>query len=310
MKGLSLRRMLTAGLAVALSPATIAVFRPEVRQHSDELDRFALTCAAVASVVTLGGVVTAAALHRRGQAVQRTVLIGTAAASGLTAGVWSSVITLWLAADRGTPAPWAPVWLFAWPVVLVIAVRVACGGPPRQATRTAPDPALPRVQLPTDGEAVWERQLTAGFFLAGGALLAVLGAVVFTVSGPVTVVCWVMALLSVLIARMRLRLDDVGVTLSPWGLPTRSRIPYRRIVAARTEVLRPLRWGGPGERVLAGDSGLLVRSGPGLVIVLGDGRRLGILMAEPEVPAGIINAQLDRLRPRADTATEAWPSRP
>lgn len=310
MKGLSPRRMLTAALAVALAPAAIAVFRPAVREPIDGLGRFGAACAAAAAVVTVVGVVTAVALRRRGQAVQRTLLIGTAAVCGLIAGVWSSVLTLWLAAGRGIPAPWAPVWLFVWPVVLVIAVRIACGSPPRLATRTAPDPALPRVQLPPEGEAVWERQLTAGFFLAGAALLAVLGAAVSTVSTPVTAVCWVMALLSVLIARMRLRLDEVGMTLCPWGLPMRTTIPYRRIVAARTADLRPLRWGGPGERVLAGDSGLLVRSGPGLVVELGDGRRLGILMAEPQVPAGIINAQLDRLRPRAGTAPEAQPSRP
>jgi len=161
------------------------------------------------------------------------------------------------------------------------------------------------VALPPDGEVVWERQLTAGFFLAGAVVLGVLGALVFSLSGPLTAVCWVMAALSVPISRLRLRLDDTGVTLAPWGLPTRSTIPYRRVSAARAEHLRPLRWGGPSQRVLAGDSGLLVRSGHGLVIELNDGRRLGILMASPEVPAGIINAQLDRLGRGADPLPKA-----
>ena len=186
---LSRRRLLTAAVAVGLGPAAVVVSRPEVDDHLSELGRLGEICAGAGAVVTVGGVLAAAALHGRGQAVQRTVLTGVAAVSGLIAGVWSSVVTLALAADRGVAAPWAPVWLFAWPVVLVIAVRIACGPPPRLAVTTPPDPALPRVQLPTDRGVLWERQLTAGFFLAGAALLGILGALVFTLSGPLTAVC-------------------------------------------------------------------------------------------------------------------------
>jgi len=305
---LSARRLTTAAVAVGLGPVAILVSLPEVEGRLDEIGRLGALCAGVGALLVALGIAVTVGMARRGQAVQRTVLSGVAALTGLVAGVWSSVVTLALAAEQSTPAPWAPVWLFAWPVVSVIAVRIACGGPPRLKVTAPPDPVLPRVSLPTDGEVVWETQLTAGFFLAGAALLAVLGSLVFTLSGPVTAVCWVMALLSVVIARMRLRLDDTGVTLAPWLLPTSSAIPYRRIAAARAEHLRPLAWGGPSQRILAGDSRLLVRSGPGLVIELNDGRRLGILMSTPEVPAGIINAQLDRLRPVAPADTR--PSRP
>jgi len=306
--GLSRRRLLTAAVAVGLGPAAVMVSRVEADNLLPELSGLGYICSAAAAAVTLGGVLIAAGLRDRGQAVQRTVLTGVAAVCGLTAGVWSSVVTFALSAERGVAAPWAPVWLFAWPVVLVVAVRIACGPPPRLAVTNPPDPALPRVQLPTDGDVMWERELTAGAFLAGAAVLGVLGAFVFSLSGPLTAVCWVMAVLSVPIARTRIRLDELGVTLAPWLLPTQTTIPYRRIASARAEHLRPLRWGGPGQRVLAGDSGLLVRSGPGLVIELNDGRRLGILMAAPEVPAGIINAQLDRLRPVAPA--DPRPSRP
>ena len=42
--------------------------------------------------------------------------------------------------------------------------------------------------------------------------------------------------------------------------------------------------------------GVVTRKGPGLVLTLTDGRRLGITVDEPLLPAGLVNTHLDRLR--------------
>lgn len=306
---LLVRRLIVATMVIALGPAAVAATQHRVLGELPELTRFGDFCAGVAALLTAVGAISAWLVRHRGRQVQRMVLLVTAAVSGLIAGVWSSVGTVYLAVDRGETAPWAPVWLFAWPALLLLGTRIACGNGPRIETTTRPDPMLPRVQLPPEGAAVWQTRLTAGIFLLGAVVLTTVGSAAASVSGPLTVVCWVMAVLSVLLARMRLRLDDAGVSLSPWGIPGTTKIPYARIAAARVEHLKPLRLSGPSERVLAGDCGVVLRSGPGLVIELADGRRLGIMMSTPEVPAGIINAQLDRLRHGVESGTGPEPSR-
>jgi hypothetical protein len=68
------------------------------------------------------------------------------------------------------------------------------------------------------------------------------------------------------------------------------------VVEAHAVRIRPLQWGGWGFRVIPARTGPIVRKGPGLVLVLTDGRRLGITLDDPVTPAGLINTQLDRLR--------------
>ncbi len=293
------QRLLAAGLVLCLGPLAVAAASVALTPRLPELSPLGQLCAGIGAVVVSVGCGVGWQVRGRGWVVQRSFLVGAAGVCGLVAGVWWSVATLAVTGDQGMPATWAPVWLLVWPLLVLAAARTACGAVPLVAAATTPDPRLPRVRLPSGAGEDWERSLTAGTFLAGAGLLTVLGAGVSTLSRPVTAVCWTAALLSVLVARLRLRLDSEGLTLSPWGLPIGTRMCYEHIAAARVEWLSPWQWGGR-QRVLAGASGVLPRPGPGLVVELADGRRLGIVMPDPVVPAGIINARLDRLH-----ATEA-----
>lgn len=86
------------------------------------------------------------------------------------------------------------------------------------------------------------------------------------------------------------------MTLSPWGLPTPVTIPYDQIIEARDGEVDPLGWSGTGHRVINARSGVIPRRGPGVTLLLADGRTLGLALDEAEVAAGVVNAHLDRLR--------------
>lgn len=73
-------------------------------------------------------------------------------------------------------------------------------------------------------------------------------------------------------------------------------MPWSRVGAAQAALIRPLQWGGWGFRVIPGRLGIVLRKGPGLVLTLTDGRRLGVTLDDPVLPAGLVNAHLDRLR--------------
>jgi len=158
---------------------------------------------------------------------------------------------------------------------------------------------LPQVELPVTGPAVWERDLFVGFFVLPAAGLAVAGASIAFFAPVLTAVCWVLAALTGAMVRLRLRIDSVGVCLAPWGVRRGLLLPYGRLLGASAEEVEPWHRPGTTTRVLPGDSGLLLRRGPGMVLHLADGRRLAVPMRRPlvaAVAAGVVNAQLDRSR--------------
>lgn len=163
-------------------------------------------------------------------------------------------------------------------------------------TLPPPDPALPRVELPATGAAVWERDLFVGFFVLPAAGLAVVGAAVARTGWALTLPCWLVSVLTAAMVCLRLRIDAEGVRLAPWGLGRGLRLPYERLLCASAEDVDPWHRRRAASRVLPGESGLLLRRGPGLVLHLVDGRRLAVPMSRPEVAAGVVNAHLDRSR--------------
>jgi hypothetical protein len=251
-----------------------------------------LAALAAGLVVLLGG--------RLGFHSQRLLLAGLGALSGLTTGLWWTDMGLVLDAGpfadpTAIPAPawdlwWPPIWL----VMLALAVVLAVGAPPRVTSDRPPDPALPRVALPEDEPVVWRCDLFALDFAVLAGLLCVFGASSYLANPAAAAFCWALALGAVAFARTRIRIDESGVRLSPWGLPTPTLATYDRIVAARAELVRPLRWRGRGYHLLPGAAGWLPRTRLGVVLVLADGRRFGIAMDQAEVAAGIVNAMLDR----------------
>ena len=253
-------------------------------------------------LVGLLAAVAALAGDRLGFFSQRLLLVGLAAASGLVSGLWWTDMGLVLNAGAFAdpeliPAPgWELWWPVVWTVMLGLAALLTCGQPPTVTTDVPPDPDTPRVTLPDDEPVVWQCDLVAIGFGALAGMLCIAGASSYRANPAVATFCWVLALIALAFARTRIRIDESGVRLCPWGLPAPVIARYDTIVDARAESVRPLRWRGRGYRMLPGATGWIPRTRLGLVLSLADGRRLGIAMDQAEVAAGIVNSMLDRQR--------------
>jgi hypothetical protein len=310
---------LLATAAIAVGPATVAAtalrFDDELTERLPvwwRLDQTVATtadttvvvvgCAAVGVVATGVALVVSLAGGRLGYHSQRLLLIGLGALSGLVSGLWWTDMGLVFDAGvfgdpRAIPAPtWDLWWPVIWLAMLALAAMLACGSPPTLTVDRAPDPSLPRVRLPDDEPVVWRCDLVAVGFGGLAGLMCVLGASSYLANPAVAAFCWLFAAIAAAFARTRIRIDESGVRLTPWGLPLRHLATYEVIVDARAEMVRPLRWRGRGYHVLPGAAGWIPRTRLGLVLSLADGRRYGIAMNQAEVAAGIINAMLDRRR--------------
>ncbi|MGH3499001.1 MAG: hypothetical protein ACRDP1_16190 [Nocardioidaceae bacterium] len=252
--------------------------------------------------------VPATVLERRGRIGARRLLLLGAGLSGIGAGVWWLIRAVVHAApDRSMPwsAP-APGGLLAIvPVValgLVGGVVTACGSRDLPVVTVAPKSNLPRVALPETGPAEWHRPLHSQFFLAAVGVLVVVGAGVFAFSPTAAIIAWVLAGLTTLFVRTGLRVDDSSISLQGWLIPVRMRIDYAHVVEARAKRVNPWWFRGRRYKVLPSHAPVLLRSGPAFVVVLSDGRRVALMMDHPDVPAGIVNSHLDRLRGPASRA--------
>jgi len=233
----------------------------------------------------------------------RRFAVGVAATvAGGAAGLWGMLATAALtAADASDPPPPA-----AEVLVLLVAVLVATslagfayGQPPFDPAPGPPPVDLPRADLPPGQSPRWSYTGMSGFFMAAVLLLLMVGAVLFRIVQAGAVLCWVMAALTLVLVRLRFAIDERGLTLRAWGRGPAGVLPWDRIVEARAVRVRLLQWGGWGFRLIPGRVAIGLRKGPALVLTLTDGRRLGVTLDEPVLPAGLVNAHLDHLRGRA-----------
>jgi hypothetical protein len=317
---------LLAVLAIAVGPITVAGtfwrFRDELTDRlpvwwaldqtvaaTADTTLVAVACVAVGGLATAAAGLVAFAGGRRGFHSQRLLLVGLGALSGLVAGLWWTDMGLVLdagpfVAATAVPAPgWDLWWPVIWSVMLALAVLLASGSPPQITTDRPPDPNQPRVTLPDEEPVVWRCDLFALGFAGLAGLLCLVGASSYQANPAAAVFCWVLTVVAAAFARTRVRIDETGVRLSPWGLPTRPLATYDTIAVAKAEPVRPLRWRGRGYHLLPGAAGWLPRTRLGLVLDLADGRRFGIAMDQAEVAAGIVNSMLDRRRLIAKGAT-------
>ncbi len=289
--------VLASALLVDL-PAALAVTwdadRPDGSVRTAALCVLA-TLVGVAAVVL---VLVALAAPRSPFLAGRAAVSVAAGVSAAAAGTWGLlVVTTAAAADASTPP--APTVEIAIPLFAVlVAVQLAgaaYGSPPHDPAPPPPAADLPRAPL-ADGETPgWRHAGWSGFYLAGTGGLVLLGALTWRPLPQVAVLCWVVAVLTAPLLRLRFALDERGFALSVALLPAMV-IPWDRIVEARPARIRPLQRGGWGFRVIPGRTGIVLRRGPGLVLTLADGRRLGVTLDDPVLPAGLVNAHLDRLR--------------
>lgn len=250
----------------------------------------------LALVLVLGGLLSAL-MARRSAGGTAPSPEGLALASLLaTLGVgvaWTSVL-----ANRA-----APSWEQAAPlgggfaVVLLATAGAGLGGYalgrrwfPRPVDPDAAARPLPVVRLAPDERATWvgtARSLGLLFLLVPAAALWLL-------PDPFRWLAPLVGVLAVLLSRIRVRVDDAGMTVLLGGLVRVRRVPLDRIGRASAEHVDPSRWGGWGYRLVPDGSAVVIRAGAGIVLDLRNGRRFAVTVDDAEDGAGLVNALLAR----------------
>lgn len=155
-----------------------------------------------------------------------------------------------------------------------------------------------RIELAAGEVAGWAR--SAGTWWTPLAALVVLGAGVALpfASGWISALpALVAGLLLASFARPYVTVDRRGITVSgmlPWP---RVRIPLDRIEAATSRDISPLtEYGGWGYRIRPGRTGVMIRSGEGIVARLAGGRDFAVTVDDSATGAALLNTLIDRRR--------------
>ncbi|GAA2700631.1 hypothetical protein [Actinoplanes palleronii] len=253
-----------------------------------------LGCAGFGAIGLFGG---AAAMTRRMVAAS-TVWLG---------GFGASLLLFVTGTQRDLPdASQARLggWTLAAVIVLPLvpaAVAALLTGPDRPAPATTPVAAdAPRVPLAQDERAVWIRRADGGPGPAIGAVVVV-GTTVLAAVLREWALLVVPVLLVVVFAVMfayTVRVDATGLTVrSLLGWPG-THIPADEVERASVTEVDPIRqFGGWGWRVgRGGRIGVVLRSGPGLLVERTGGRSLVITVDDAATGAALLNTLADRSR--------------
>ncbi|OKJ02354.1 hypothetical protein AMK18_13205 [Streptomyces sp. CB01249] len=141
------------------------------------------------------------------------------------------------------------------------------------------------------GAGSWWLPLTAVLVIGAGI------ATLFTASWPFALLPLVLGLLIATFARPYVIVDRRGITVSgllPWP---RIRVPLDRIEAAASRDIRPFsEYGGWGYRIRPGRSGVMIRSGEGIVARLTNGRDFAVTVDDSATGAALLNTLIDQRR--------------
>lgn len=193
-----------------------------------------------------------------------------------------------------------------WQLAVALGVAVLAGGLGLGLAALGPAPEQPavtgqagdgaRISL-ADGEVAgwarsaggWWRPLIALVLVAGGVVL-LLGSGWVAALPPL-----ILGVLLAVFARPYVVVDRRGITISgmlPWP---RLRVPLDRIETATSRDINPLaEYGGWGYRIRPGRSGLLIRSGEGIVATLAGGRVFAVTVDDSATGAALLNTLIDR----------------
>ncbi|NEC63916.1 DUF1648 domain-containing protein [Streptomyces sp. SID9727] len=141
------------------------------------------------------------------------------------------------------------------------------------------------------GAGSWWLPLTALLVVGSGV------AVLFTAGWPFAVLPLVLGLLIASFSRPYVTVDRRGITVTgllPWP---RVRVPLDRIEAAASRDISPLtEYGGWGYRIRPGRSGVMLRSGEGIVARLTNGRDFAVTVDDSATGAALLNTLIDQRR--------------
>ncbi|NED80899.1 DUF1648 domain-containing protein [Streptomyces sp. SID11233] len=171
---------------------------------------------------------------------------------------------------------------------------------PREEAPAGPRPVggVERIEL-ADGEiAGWARN-AGTWWLPLVPLVMIGGGIVllFTANWIATIPTLVIGVLLAIFARPYVTVDRRGLTVSgvlPWP---RIRIPLDRIEAADSRRINPLaEYGGWGYRIRPGRTGVMIRSGEGIVADLAGGRQFAVTVEDSATAAALLNTLVDQRR--------------
>ncbi|MEU3224264.1 DUF1648 domain-containing protein [Streptomyces sp. NPDC006976] len=122
-------------------------------------------------------------------------------------------------------------------------------------------------------------------------------ALLFTASWPVALPALVLGALVASFARPYVTVDRRGITVSgllPWP---RVRVSLDRIEGATSRDISPLtEYGGWGYRIRPGRTGVMIRSGEGIVARLANGRDFAVTVDDSATGAALLNTLIDQRR--------------
>ncbi|MDT0457431.1 DUF1648 domain-containing protein [Streptomyces sp. DSM 41527] len=202
-----------------------------------------------------------------------------------------------------------PLWELA--VTLAVALlagalgRLLAGPAPRPSGRAAGEG--PRLDLPAGTSAGWSRAISSPPIVALGILLLGAGLLVLALADwPASIGLLIGALAVLPFAAARVTVDRRGLTVTSTLLPPPLRIrhlPLDRITEATSRPIAVFReFGGWGYRIRAGGSGLVLRSGEGMVVRLTNGKEFVVTVDDAVTAVALLNTYLDRARSRKEGA--------
>ncbi|MFE7780654.1 DUF1648 domain-containing protein [Streptomyces nigrescens] len=168
--------------------------------------------------------------------------------------------------------------------------------------RRAPG-ATSRLDVPAGTTAGWSRTISSPPLIVLGVLLLGAGLVVGILAGWLPAAGLLFGGAVVLpLASVRVTVDRRGLALSPTLLPGRfrlRRIPVDRIAEAGSRRIACFaEFGGWGYRIRSGASGLVLRSGEGVVVRLTNGREFAVTVDDASTAAALLNTYADRAQAR------------
>ncbi|MFE9854081.1 DUF1648 domain-containing protein [Streptomyces sp. NPDC005780] len=199
-----------------------------------------------------------------------------------------------------------------WQLAAALGVAALAFGLGLLLAAVAPVPEEPSVDGQADGVAAggerialaagevagWARSTGNRWLLPAVALTCAGGvALLFTVGWSAAVPVVLVGLLLLSFARPNVAVDRRGITVSgmlPWP---RVRVPLDRIETAASRDIKPLaEYGGWGYRIRPGRTGVMIRSGEGIVARLADGRDFAVTVDDSATAAALLNTLIDQRR--------------
>ncbi|MFF2808797.1 DUF1648 domain-containing protein [Streptomyces sp. NPDC058000] len=192
-----------------------------------------------------------------------------------------------------------------WQVAVGLGAGVAAGGlgwllaGADPAERRPPAGPVRRLDLPPGVRAGWSRTVSSPLMAVLAGAMACLGIILGVSAGWVGGGGMLLGGLAVAVhCSVRVTVDRRGLILTPTLLPVPlHRIPLDKVAEASSRRIATLaEYGGWGYRIRPGGSGLLLRSGEGVVLQLTTGREFVVTVDDSATAAALLTTYLDRRR--------------